>query len=940
MVKAVVNQVTVKATVSNPIVRASVSSMRIIAKALVAGPQGAPGISTNLVTSVAGKQGVVVLNKNDVGLNNIDNTSDVSKPISTATQTALNGKEPSIVAGTTAQYLRGDKSLATLNTGNVPESSNLYFTDERVDDRVAALIQAGSNITVTYNDVANTLTIASTGGGSSFTLFNTKRVASSTATTAEKASADYVCDGTADNVEINQALQDVKTAGGIVELSSGTFNLAATLYLEGDNGVDSAKNIALIGKGSRSTFLVPASGTHAITLRYMPKPIIMDLGITITGTSDGIRAIANTTGSNDRRGFWQGFFKSLDIRGVSGGSSGWALNLENPFRSSFINIQVGDTTNGIWCKSVYQSDQGNQFNPGNCNFMNCQMGASGIAYKMQSADLGGFLNIMTFSECDAFGSGTGTIGWHFIGSTSSYFTVRDMIVHRSNVEQYTTAVKLEHAANIEVNLNYVDCNATSGVVFDVSSDSPNNQLSAQYIYVDGTSKTTKALNDANTNALSPTMLWRSFARVESGNTLSLTKTSATVLEKLYRDSDGTGVYPTEWQGQTTALNIKDEGTELNRGTRSINFTGTGVTATNSGSDITVNIPGGGGGGSGTVTSVSVTTANGVSGSVATSTTTPAITLSLGAITPTSVNGTTATEIGYVSGVTSAIQTQLNAKAPSNSPTLVTPNIGTPSAGVLTNTTGLPIATGLSGMTAGRFLTATSATGAATSKVAPAGTVLGDTDTQVVTNKDVVKRTVVITPTSNVFTINASTTDEANITTAPSANYTVTTTGTFVNGQIVRLRTLTGATPYAITWNAIFVSGNGTALPTALPASSTVDQVFKYNSATSKLVQVSIDLPQVFYTPAQIKAYRRVTAATTVTATDGTISADATSAGFNVTLPTASTVPGQIFTIKKWNATSNTVTVVGTIDGAANFALSGTTRPSVNVLSNGTDWEII
>lgn len=43
------------------------------------------------------------------------------------------------------------------------------------------------------------------------------------------------------------------------------------------------------------------------------------------------------------------------------------------------------------------------------------------------------------------------------------------------------------------------------------------------------------------------------------------------------------------------------------------------------------------GGTGTVTSVSVTTANGVSGSVATSTTTPAITLTLGAITPTSVN---------------------------------------------------------------------------------------------------------------------------------------------------------------------------------------------------------------------------------------------------------------------------------------------------------------
>lgn len=58
-----------------------------------------------------------------------------------------------------------------------------------------------------------------------------------------------------------------------------------------------------------------------------------------------------------------------------------------------------------------------------------------------------------------------------------------------------------------------------------------------------------------------------------------------------------------------------------------------------------------GGGSGTVTSVSVTTANGVSGTVATSTTTPAITLTLGAITPSSVttSGTTPGAISAVAG---------------------------------------------------------------------------------------------------------------------------------------------------------------------------------------------------------------------------------------------------------------------------------------------------
>lgn len=53
-------------------------------------------------------------------------------------------------------------------------------------------------------------------------------------------------------------------------------------------------------------------------------------------------------------------------------------------------------------------------------------------------------------------------------------------------------------------------------------------------------------------------------------------------------------------------------------------------------------------GSGTVTTVSVATANGVSGSVANPTTTPAISISLGAITPTSVNTGPITATGIVS----------------------------------------------------------------------------------------------------------------------------------------------------------------------------------------------------------------------------------------------------------------------------------------------------
>lgn len=45
------------------------------------------------VTSVNGQVGVIVLGKSDVGLGNVDNTSDVNKPVSTAQQTALNLKQ-------------------------------------------------------------------------------------------------------------------------------------------------------------------------------------------------------------------------------------------------------------------------------------------------------------------------------------------------------------------------------------------------------------------------------------------------------------------------------------------------------------------------------------------------------------------------------------------------------------------------------------------------------------------------------------------------------------------------------------------------------------------------------------------------------------------------------------------------------------------------------
>jgi hypothetical protein len=50
--------------------------------------------------------------------------------------------------------------LSEVDTTTLPEGTNKYYTDERVDDRVAALIQGGTGITASYDDDGNLLTLS------------------------------------------------------------------------------------------------------------------------------------------------------------------------------------------------------------------------------------------------------------------------------------------------------------------------------------------------------------------------------------------------------------------------------------------------------------------------------------------------------------------------------------------------------------------------------------------------------------------------------------------------------------------------------------------------------------------------------------------------------------------------------------------------------------
>ncbi|RQO70040.1 hypothetical protein DBR43_18535 [Pedobacter sp. KBW06] len=87
--------------------------------------------STSLVQSVNGQIGAVNIAKADLGLGNVENTSDANKPVSTATATALNGKE--------------DKSNKSTNVAADGASVDKYPSVKAIKDYVDGVV-VGSTV--------------------------------------------------------------------------------------------------------------------------------------------------------------------------------------------------------------------------------------------------------------------------------------------------------------------------------------------------------------------------------------------------------------------------------------------------------------------------------------------------------------------------------------------------------------------------------------------------------------------------------------------------------------------------------------------------------------------------------------------------------------------------------------------------------------------------
>ena len=130
-----------------------------------------PATSDNLELSLTGTTTLNLVNGDDnsiidsVNLNTITaglsyNDLDDLPTLFSGSYTDLTNTPaiPSLAGYATQTYVQN--YVAGLSSDNITEGSiNLFYNDERVDDRVAALISAGTGITSTYNDSGNLLTL-------------------------------------------------------------------------------------------------------------------------------------------------------------------------------------------------------------------------------------------------------------------------------------------------------------------------------------------------------------------------------------------------------------------------------------------------------------------------------------------------------------------------------------------------------------------------------------------------------------------------------------------------------------------------------------------------------------------------------------------------------------------------------------------------------------
>ncbi len=162
-------------------------------------------------------------------------------------------------------------------------------------------------------------------------------VAASNARDEIKAVADYVCDGTADQVEINAAwtaIQNLNIGGGRVVLSAGRFTASDKITVNPDQ----TEPGVMVGAGRGATVIRMAGGSDTSAVRVRAGSTVRDFSILVDGGT--VTRGALELDETDSRAY------SIDIQ-TDNGVGVWCDGPRTHVESCRINISDSGTS-GIW----------------------------------------------------------------------------------------------------------------------------------------------------------------------------------------------------------------------------------------------------------------------------------------------------------------------------------------------------------------------------------------------------------------------------------------------------------------------------------------------------------------------------------------------------------------------------------------------------------------
>jgi hypothetical protein len=204
------------------------------------------------------------ITKSDVGLANVDNTSDANKPISTATQTALDLKANASAITELAQDAVNTAIVAGVGLDKVYDDDNNTLTID-IDSTVATKTYADTAVSTHSSDTTDVHGIADTAE------LATKAFAASLLTGATKSNITItgdktgltitaengVADSTTDNLtegSTNKYFTDERAQDALgTALANGTHTGITVTYSDSTNAISLAAGAAIVPTGSTDT---------------------------------------------------------------------------------------------------------------------------------------------------------------------------------------------------------------------------------------------------------------------------------------------------------------------------------------------------------------------------------------------------------------------------------------------------------------------------------------------------------------------------------------------------------------------------------------------------------------------------------------------------------------------------------------------------------------